>query len=373
MNKWIATCPHETVGVLSAELTSLGITDQQIMHRGIAFRTNLETVYKAHLLLHTASRIQRVVAEFPTQTLEQFQSGIRKIIWSDWLRSQNRFTVTPALTDSQAQSLGEAEIIRFVAHAISNTPGPWKAPRFDPDADNPITIVIFIRNGACVVGIDTAGKSMHKRGWRIQGHPAVLKETLADAILMLAGYRGDEVLLDPMCGSGTIPIGAAYIALNKASLIHRGKDDISLEHLAGFDRLLWRRVSDQLRAAKKSELAAPIYASDIYAKYVDLARASALKARVEKYLSFSVKRFQDWNPPAREGLLITNLPYGERIGGTAVGLLYEDVGKVIRQRFSAWRIALLVSADAPWHLLKLKVMKEVPLLNGSLNVKLLLS
>jgi putative N6-adenine-specific DNA methylase len=222
-----------------------------------------------------------------------------------------------------------------------------------------------------VIGIDTAGRALHKRGWRTNGHPAVLKETLAASILLLAGYDGNEPLLDPMCGSGTIVIEAAYIALNKAPLIHRGKDDFSLEHLNGFDRPLWRKVSDQLRAAKKSALTAPIYASDIKEKYVELARATALRARVEKYIDFSVKPFQEWEPPAPNGLLAANLPYGERIG--ILDSLYRDVGKVIKERFGGWRIALLVTADAPIQLLGLNIKKEIPLLNGALPVKLILT
>jgi putative N6-adenine-specific DNA methylase len=224
-----------------------------------------------------------------------------------------------------------------------------------------------------VLGIDTAGRALHKRGWRTGGHPAVLKETLAAAILMLAGYSGDEPLLDPMCGSGTLVIEAAYIALHKAPLIHRGKDDFALEHLAGFDRGLWRRVSDRLRAEKRNALPAPIYASDIRAEYVELARASALRARVEKYIEFSVKRFQEWSPPAPSGLLVANLPYGERIGAGAVGALYREVGRTIQERFANWRIALLVPDEAPASLLSLKPQQAIALMNGALPVKLLIA
>jgi len=263
-------------------------------------------------------------------------------------------------------------IVSSVVDSIQNYAFEKSPPKFNPDAENPITIVLFIRGGTCVLGIDTAGRALHKRGWRTTGHPAVLKETLAASILMLAGYTGNEPLLDPMCGSGTIPIEAAYIALNKAPLIHRGKDDFALEHLAGFDRNLWRRVSDQLRAQKKSELPCPIFASDISSKFVEVARASALKARVEKYINFSTKAFGELIPPAQTGLLIANLPYGERIGSGMIDELYQEVGHVIKQRFSNWRVALLVPSEAPIHLLALKPTKEFSLLNGFLPVKLLI-
>lgn len=371
--KWIATCPHETVDVLASELTGLGIMDQTRLHRGIAFEADLETAYRAHLLLRTASRIQRVVGEFDVPDISRFRENLQNIVWPEWLRSHKPFTVAPALTDQNAQALGEAAVISAVAESVKQSVFERSAPKFDPDADEPITIVVFIRNGSCVIGIDTAGRSLHKRGWRTTGHPAVLKETLAASILLLAGYTGAETLLEPMCGSGTIAIEAAYIALNKAPLIHRGKDDFALEHLAGFDRPLWRRISDQLRAAKRSALPAPIYASDIKAKYVELARATALRARVEKYITFSVKPFQEWTPPAETGLLVANLPYGERVGTGDIQSFYKDIGRTVKERFSNWRFALLVPQDEPVHLLSLRAHKEIALLNGALPVKLLLS
>ena len=371
--RWIATCPHEAVDVLASELLALGILNTQKQHRGIVFDTDLETAYRAHLCLRTASRIQRVVGEFPVPDIETLRTELQKIVWPQWLRPQNAFTVVPTLTDASSQALGEERVIEAVVQSIQESPFEKSIPQFNPEAKFPMAIVLFLRNGACVLGIDTAGRALHKRGWRTGGHPAVLKETLAATILLLAGYTGNETLLDPMCGSGTIVIEAAYKALNKAPLIHRGKDDFALEHLAGFDRNLWRRVSDQLRAAKKNELAAPLYASDIRPDYVTLARDSALRARVEKYLQFSTKPFQDWSPPTPQGLLITNLPYGERIGNAVIETLYRDVGQVIRERFFNWRIALLVPEEAPIHWLGLEQHTSIPLKNGALPVKLLLS
>jgi putative N6-adenine-specific DNA methylase len=371
--QWIATCPHETVEVLAQEIIALGIKAPKVLHRGVAFEADLETAYRAHLLLRTASRIQRVVAEFPVINLQELDKELRKIIWPEWLRSQHPFSVSMTLTDAAAQAMGENNIIRSVIQSVQRASFEKGAPRYDPDSDHCITLFLFIRKGSCVLGIDTAGRALHKRGWRKSGHPAVLKETFAAAILLMAGYTGAETLLDPLCGSGTLAIEAAYIALKKAPLIHRGKDDFALEHLAGFDRNLWRRVSDQLRAEKKNEIPYPIFASDLRSEYVELAQASALRARVEKYLQFSVKPFQQWEPPTPQGLLVANLPYGERIGAGELQKLYREMGDVIRQRFAQWRIALLVPKAAPIEPFSLQSPRVFPLMNGALPVKLLLS
>lgn len=371
--QWIATCPHETVDVLESELQAMGIQNQTRFHRGVFFDCDLENAYRAHLLLRTASRLQRVVAKFKVSDIPSLEAGLKKIDWTEWLRSQKPFHVMPALTDDKAKSLNEDGIVSAVVQSIQKSAFKSGTPKFNPDAEEPITIVLFLRDGNCVLGIDTAGRALHKRGWRTQGHPAVLKETLAASMLMLAGYTGDEPLLDPMCGSGTIVIEAAYIALNKAPLIHRGKDDFALEHLAGFDRALWRTVSDRLRAQKKAELPAPIYVSDMQEKYVEVAKASALRARVEKHLHFSVGRFQDIEPPAERGLLMMNLPYGERIGGNTVQALYREVGDTIKKRFPKWRAALLISEEFPDSVFGLKIAKKISLRNGALPVKLLLT
>ncbi len=371
---WIATCPHETVKVLASELQTLGILSQTTLYRGIRFECDLEAAYRAHLSLRSASRIQKVVGNFQASNLTQFQSALKVIEWPNLLRSTKPFTIQPVLSDDQAQALGLEEVIHCVAESIQSATFEKGAPKFmeEAETEEAITLVPFFRDGNCVLGIDTAGRALHKRGWRTNGHPAVLKETLAASLLMLAGYTGEETFLDPMCGSGTIAIEAAYIALQKAPLIHRGKDDFALEHLAGFDRNLWRKVSDQLRAQKREALPAPIYASDLRADYVEVARASALRARVEKHLRFSSQAFQDWFPPTPKGLLLTNLPYGERIGGGTVQQLYREIGKVIRERFSEWRIGLLVPARGPLSELGLTRPQVIPLLNGSLAVSLLI-
>jgi 23S rRNA G2445 N2-methylase RlmL len=366
--RWIATCPDETKDVLAAELVRLGVQAPRPIYRGVAFEADLETGYRAHLLLRTASRIQRIVADLPARTAAELEAAAARIAWSEWLVDRYPFTVSPILTDEDARAIGEDEVRAAVARAIAAS---GNAPRFDPEAKDPVTLMAHLRAGTCTLGLDTAGRALHKRGWRLPGHPAVLKETLAASVLLLAGYDGSEPLLDPMCGSGTLAIEGAYIALDKAPLIHRGKDDFGFEHQAGFDRALWRRVSEEARAAKLPAPRAPIFASDLRQSHVELARKTALRARVEKHMTFSTASFFELEPPAASGLLVANLPYGERIDANAA--LYRDVGRTLREKFSAWRAALLVPAAAPVQALGLGGPKrEHALKNGALDVRLLL-
>jgi putative N6-adenine-specific DNA methylase len=365
--RWIATCPEETKEPLLGELAALGVRAPQPIYRGVSFEADLETAYRAHLWLRTASRIQRIVAELPARSAAELAAAAASVPWNDFALARFPFAVAAILTDDAARAVGEEPVKAAIAEAVQRATGA----RFDPEADDPVGLVAHLRGGVCTVGLDTAGRALHKRGWRLTGHPAVLKETLAASLLLLAGYDGSEPLLDPMCGSGTIAIEAAYIALNKAPLIHRGKDDFGFERQAGFDRALWRRVSDQARAAKLPAPRAPVFASDIRPEFVELARKTALRARVEKHMTFLGSPLQTLAAPAPRGLLVANLPYGERIGASAG--LYRDVGAALRRQFAGWRSALLVPAGAPVGALDLgKPRRSIDLMNGALPVWLLL-
>jgi putative N6-adenine-specific DNA methylase len=225
-----------------------------------------------------------------------------------------------------------------------------------------------------MLSFDTSGKSLHKRGYREQGHPAPLKETLAAALLIMAGYDGSQAFMDPMCGSGTIAIEAAMLAVRKAPQIHRKKGEFHFEWLKDFDRNLWRVTQDRVRAEKLEAPAAPVVASDINAAYVAMAQKSALDARVEKYMTFNTGRFQDAEPPAATGILVTNLPYGDRIGSSEGDIvqLYEEVGDTLKQKFSGWQAAVLAAAASPYKAIGLKPKRTISLMNGSIPCKLLL-
>jgi putative N6-adenine-specific DNA methylase len=177
-----------------------------------------------------------------------------------------------------------------------------------------------------------------------------------------------------MCGSGTLAIEAAAIAVRKAPQIHRRKGEFHFEWLRDFDRGLWRETQERVRLEKLDAPPAPVVASDIDAGYVEMARRSALKARVERYITLATARVQDVQPPGARGLLVTNLPYGERIGGGEgeVAQLYEDVGDVLKQRFDGWRAAILAADASPYRAIGLKPSRSIALVNGSIPCRLLL-
>lgn len=371
----IATCPEETKPALVLELEALGALGISPGYRAVAFEASEALFYELHLKLRTASRILRVIKEVPAKSEKMLRSQVRRIRWDELFDARLGFMVETQGDDAGKGGMAPKQIITQVREGIRDVfeQAHGVAPVVDR-SEPKVVVVAHLRHGRCMLSFDTSGKSLHKRGYREQGHPAPLKETLSAAILILAGYDGSQAFMDPMCGSGTIAIEAAMIAVRKAPQIHRKKGEFHFEWLKDFDRDLWRVTQDRVRTEKREAPAAPIVASDINAAYVAMAKKSALDARVEKYMTFNTGRLQDAEPPAATGILVTNLPYGERIGSSEGDIvqLYEEVGDTLKQKFSGWQAAILAAAASPYKAIGLKAKRTLSLMNGSIPCKLLL-
>jgi putative N6-adenine-specific DNA methylase len=375
----IATCPEETKPALVLELEALGAQSIVPGYRAVAFEASDALFYELHLKLRTASRILRVIKEVPAKSPAMLRSQVRRIHWNELFDARHGFMIEiqgdHLSSEADKGGMAPKQIITQVRESIREVfeRAQGVAPVVDR-SEPKVVVVAHMRHGRCMLSFDTSGKSLHKRGYREQGHPAPLKETLSAAILIMAGYDGSQAFIDPMCGSGTIAIEAAMIAVHKAPQIHRKKGEFHFEWLKEFDRDLWRITQDRVRAEKLDAPFAPVVASDINSAYVAMAQKSALDARVEKYMTFNTGRFQDAKPPAPTGILVTNLPYGERIGSSEgdIAQLYEEVGDTLKQKFSGWQAAILAAAASPYKSIGLKPKRTISLMNGSIPCKLLL-
>jgi putative N6-adenine-specific DNA methylase len=370
----VATCPDEIKPALVQELEALGATGLVPGFRAVSFDASDELFHELHLKLRTASRILRTVKDVPAKNPPMLYSQVRRIPWCELFDAQHAFMVESLGADAEG-GMTPKQVITQVREGIRDVFGRELGHAPPVDTDEPkVVVVAHLARGRCTLSLDTSGKSLHKRGYREPGHPAPLKETLAAAILLMAGYDGTQPFMDPMCGSGTLAIEAAMMAVRKAPRIHRKKGEFYFEWLRGFDRQLWRATQDRVRAEKLEAPPAPIVASDIDASYVAMAQKSALKARVERYMTFATRRFQDCEPCAERGLLVTNLPYGDRIGSREgdVRQLYEEVGDALKQKFSGWQAAILAASASPYKAIGLKPSRTIALMNGSIPCKLLL-
>jgi putative N6-adenine-specific DNA methylase len=371
----IATCPEEAKPALLQELQALGAGDLVPAFRAVSFEAGEDLFYELHLKLRTASRILRVIKEVPAKSPPMLHSQVRRIHWCELFDAQHGFMVESLGADVEGGGMAPKQVITQVREAIRDVFNRelGRAPPVDTQEPK-VVVVAHLERGRCTLSVDTSGKSLHKRGYRESGHPAPLKETLAAAILIMAGYDGTQAFMDPMCGSGTLAIEAAMIAVRKAPRIHRKKGEFYFEWLKDLDRQRWRTTQERVRAEKLEAPPAPVVASDIDPQYVAMAQKSALKARVERYMSFTTRRFQDCEPVAERGLLVTNLPYGERIGSREgeVRQLYEEIGDTLKQKFSGWQAAILAATASPYKAIGLKPSRSIALMNGSIPCRLLI-
>ena len=372
----IATCPEETKDVLIAELERLGVSHIEPAYRAVNFTASEEQFYQAHLRLRTASRILQVIKDVPAKSPEMLYSQARRINWPDLFGVERTYLIEGVPGDRGREFMRANDISKKVREGLQDSfqRRVGRLPKVDLKEPK-VIIVAFVAAGRAILSFDTSGKALHKRGYRQEGHPAPIKETLAASLLLLAGYDGSQAFLDPMCGSGTIAIEAAMIALGKAPQIHRPKGQFQFEWLNSFNRDLWRQVQEEVRAERASEPSHAIIASDISPAYTALAKRNALKARVEKHIGFATGRFQDIDPPAETGILVTNLPYGERLAKASrdeLEQLYKEIGDTLKKRFPGWRAALLAAEESPYKSIGLKTTRRIPLMNGSIPCKLLI-
>ena len=370
----IALCPEELKPVIIDELKSLGAYSIQPSYKAISFEVSEEDYYLCHLKLRTASTLIRSVRVFSQVKPKDIAKLSQNIKWAKLFSSNKKFRVDATITDRGRHLPSSNEISKHVRVAIENDFKKQNLPLPKVDLKEPqVMVTAFYSKGILTLGFNTARMSLHKRGYRLEGHPAPVKETMASALIDFMGYDGSQAFLDPMCGSGTIAIEACYRALKKAPQIHRKKNVFGFEHLKDFNSELWRKTQDAVRKEKLESLPVPIFASDIDAKYVSGAKNNALRARVEKHIQFQEKSLFDLSKPCDSGIMLSNLPYGERIGEKeSMKEFYQKIGTHLKHNFTSWKIGLFVNEESPWKFIGLHPSKKINLLNGSIKTKLLI-
>lgn len=372
----IATCPEETKHILANELETLGATNIEQGYRAVEFDVNEKDFYRVHLRCRTASQIHLIVKKIPARTRVILNSQAKRIKWEEVFSINKTYRIDAVAGDRGDDFMSSNEISKTVRLSLENRfqHKAGSVPKVDLK-DPEVVIVVYVYKGKATVSVNTSGMTLHKRGYKNDKHPAPLKETLASSVLDLCDYDGTTPLYDPMCGSGTTVIEAAMKALDKGANIHRKKGKFGFEHLPLFNSALFRQIQDEVRAKKKEDLHAPIFASDISESFIHEAKDNALRARVEKHITFDVKSFFDTKAPATNGLLLCNPPYGERISGEDADeaeTFFKKMGDHLKKEFPGWTAAIFVASDAPWKSIGLKTKKKFNLRNGSIPTKLLL-
>ncbi len=330
--------------VTAAELASLGARESASEAGGVAFRADHHLLWRANLELRSATRVIVRVGTFRVRALGEMERKAATLPWEHFLARGRplRFRVTSRKsrlfhTGAVAQRMAAGASARLgvvLDHA--------EAGEEDEPGESQLIIVRLLRD-ECMVSVDSSGALLHKRGYRLESARAPIRETLAAAMLLAIGFRGDQPLLDPLCGAGTIPIEAALMARDIPPGAIR---DFAFTQWPGFSAEQWASLRVARLARARAAGAAPISGSDRDAGAIEAARANAERAGVGVDVSFRAAAISAAEPPSTTpGWLVTNPPYGVRVGEERqLADLYARLGQVARARFRGWRIAMVSSS-----------------------------
>ncbi len=327
----LATCSFGLEGVLADELRTLGMEDVSASDARVTFSGGWNEAAKANMHLRTADRVYLVLGQFPATTFDELFEGVRALPWETILRKDSAFPVRGKAVHSKLFSVSDVQSIskKAVVERLK------KAYHVDwlQETGASYTIDIALLKDIATVSIDTSGQGLNRRGYRTQGVEAPLRENLAAGLILLSRWKHDRPLLDPFCGSGTIAIEAAIMATNTASGLLRS---FAMESFTQSDPVYWK----QLRAEAKS-LVLPdkpiIHASDSDPDAISIARQNAKRAGVTDKIQFSVAPVLTVKPVGEGGTIVTNPPYGERMGDLKeVHKACKGLGELYREA-SGWQ------------------------------------
>ncbi len=319
--------------MLLAEVSALNFHEPKQVTGGVTALGSWHDVWRANLQVRGTGRVLVRIGAFYVGHLAQLDKLSRKFPWADYLRKDVAVRVEATCRKSRIYHAGAA--VQRIETALREDLGATIAD----DAD--VCIKARIENDLCTLSIDTSGGMLHKRGHKEAIAKAPLRETIASLVLRAAGYTGEEAVLDPMCGSGTFVIEAAEIA---AGLYPGRSRAFAFEHLKSFNADHW--ASMQVNRAKSPSV--KFYGSDRDAGAITSSIANAKRAGVGNYVEFKQASISDLErPDCAPGLVIVNPPYGTRIGDKRPLFdLHAAFGKVMRERFSGWRVAMITTDEA---------------------------
>ena len=306
----IAPCHFGLEAVLKREILDLGYEIVKVEDGRITFRTDLDGIARANIFLRTAERILLKIGSFKAYTFDDLFEGTKKLPWEDYIPENGRFWVKKAST-AKSKLFSAPDIQSIVKKAmVDRMKSKYKVSWFDEDGDD-YPVRVFILKDQVTISLDTTGIPLHKRGYRKLVSEAPIRETLAAALLMLTPWHKDRILVDPFCGSGTIPIEAAMIALNMAPGMNREFTAESWKNLV--PKKAWYDAIDEAEDAIRNDAEIHIQGYDVDDEVLKMARANAKLAGVDEYIHFQQRDVADFNTPKKYGFVISNPPYGERL------------------------------------------------------------
>jgi putative N6-adenine-specific DNA methylase len=361
-----ATCPRGLEALLAGELAGLGAREAAAVPGGVAFKGDLATCYRANLGSRFATRILLRLGMAAYRREQDVYDAALALAWPQWFSEKQTIRVDINATRSPLKSLEFATL--RVKDAVCDRFRADRGSRPDVDTRAPdVRIHCYLDAKQAMFYLDTSGEPLYKRGYRKDTAEAPLRENLAAGIVALTGWDGAEPLLDPMCGTGTLVIEAALMALAVPPGHARG---FGFELLRVHDAKLWHRVRDEALAKRRSGRLA-VFGRDRYGDELKKAARNVEAAGLADAIELKQADVLETGAPATSGVLVANPPYGVRLGDRSeLAELYPRLGDALKRHYAGWRCFLLSGDPQLAKLIRLHPSRRIPLYNGALECRL---
>lgn len=360
----IAPCHFGLEAVLKREITDLGYDVEQVEDGRLTFIGDEEAVCRANVFLRSAERILIKVGSFHAETYEELFQGTKALALEEFIPKDGKFWVTKAAS-VKSKLFSPSDIQSVMKKAmVEHLKEVYKVNWFQEDGA-PFPFRVFLMKDEVTVALDTTGESLHKRGYRKLTAKAPIAENLAASLIMLTPWKGDRILIDPFCGSGTFPIEAAMMAAGIAPGMNREFTAEKWNHLIPSKE--WYDAVDEAREQINLKIDTDIQGYDIDEKMVAIARENAKLAGVDSLIHFQKRGIDQLSHSKKYGFVITNPPYGERIEEKKnLPALYRMIGEKF-QALDSWSLYLITAYDKAQEDMGLKAAKNRKIYNGMMK------
>lgn len=359
----IATATFGLESVVADEVRALGYQDVRVENGKVEFTADISAIPRTNLWLRTADRVRLKIGEFRATTFDELFEQTKALPWSDWIPADATFPVEGKSVKSTLFSVPDCQAIvkKAVVESLKKT---YKQDWFEEKG--PLyKIEVALLKDIATLTIDTTGPGLHKRGYRSLIGAAPLKETMAAAMILLSRWKPDRTLMDPMCGSGTIPIEAALIGQNIAPGMNR---EFVSESWPTIPKTAWREARAETHDLARYDQPLEIIGTDIDEEILRVARRNAAEAAVDEHIHFQQMDVRNVRNKRKYGYLICNPPYGERLGDwKQAARLYREMAEALRT-LDTWSIYMLTSDEQFEEHFGRKASKKRKLYNGNIKV-----
>lgn len=360
----IAPCHFGLEAVLKREITDLGYDVSKVEDGRITFIGDEEAICRANVFLRSAERILIKIGSFHAETYEELFQGTKALPLEEFIPVDGKFWVTKAAS-VKSKLFSPSDIQSVMKKAmVERLKEIYKVNWFTEDGE-PFPIRVFLMKDEVTAALDTTGESLHKRGYRKLTAKAPIAENLAASLIMLTPWKGDRILVDPFCGSGTFPIEAALMAAGIAPGMNREFTAEKWQHLVPSKE--WYHAVDEAREMVNLNVDTDIQGYDIDEKMVDIARENARLAGVDSLIHFQRRDVSALSHSKKYGFIITNPPYGERIEEKKnLPSLYRTIGERFRT-LDSWSMYLITAYEQAEESMKMKAAKNRKIYNGMMK------